>query len=129
MDTYFVADGRVAGPFGLLIAVSERRHNPLRGCRIHVHVYSLAMFDCQLSQIVHAEDMVSVRVGEHHCVEVLNVSADQLFTHIRPGVDQYGGDPVRALFLDKHCTSAATVPGIVRVACTPVIADARNTAG
>lgn len=79
------------------------------------------------AQIVDAVQMVGMGVGVKHRIDRLHLRRDHLLTKIRAGIDDDSCPAaIRADLLHHEGGARAPVPGVVRVAGTPVAVDARH---
>ena len=75
-----------------------------------------------LPQIVDTMRVVGMFMRPQHRVEVRHAGIQQLFAHVRSGIDQNRG----RLALHQHRRARAPVARILGIACTPVTPDPRH---
>ncbi len=71
--------------------------------------------------------MVGMGVGVNHSIDGLHLRGNHLLAEIRAGVDDDGGfAAIRTDLLHHEGRARAPVPGVLRVAGTPIAVDARH---
>src|SRR5205085_5349771 len=76
----------------------------------------------ELSQVVNSVAVIGVVVGPDYRFDFADVGVEELLPEVGPGVDENAG--FAPGYEDRH--SAAAVPGVRRIALSPVVADPGN---
>jgi hypothetical protein len=117
---------RIERPFGLLEAVVEPGFQGLARRRIGPNPNPFAHVEENSTQIIDPMRVVGMIVGEENAIQGTHFGIEQLFAQVSRRIHEYGCAPAHANPFNQQGSSAATILGICRIACTPYGTDTRH---
>jgi hypothetical protein len=129
LDLVRAEHGRIFASLRCLEAIGEALAQEFACRLVEIDVDAAARVIRDHAQIIDAVTMVGVLVGVEHAVEQPDAGIDQLLAEVGRRIDQHARCAPRVCALRQNGAAPAPVLGIIRIACAPLVADARHAAG
>ena len=122
-------DRRIGASVRCFETIGKARHDQIAGDGVEIDRHFCARVHGDGPKVVDAVGVVGVLVGEQHPIKGFDSGIEQLDPHVGRSIDQYCGGPAAGpLAPEQNRAAAAVVPGVFRIACPPMAADARHAA-